>query len=142
MKLLLLSLAMGCQAFAFASQGGCQEKDPQPNRPYLEHTESPRLHFMMPPTGTTGRVELAASSAQLDLIAPLGLSSAEVESLLQLRGSVEVMMCSPDGCSHGSMVLRADAVDYDEKTHEIDAQGAVRIEPYRSWSEQKLTIPR
>lgn len=79
--------------------------------PREEHTESPRLHFMTPPTGTTGRVELAASSAQLDLIAPLGLSSAEVESLLQLRGSVEVMMCSPDGCSHGSMVLRADAVD-------------------------------
>jgi hypothetical protein len=140
MKLLLLSLAMGCQAFAFASEGVCQENEPQPNRPY--HTESPRLHFMMPPTGSTGRVELAASSAQLDLIAPLGLSSAEVESLLQLRGSVEVMMCSPDGCSHGSMVLRADAVDYDEKTHEIDAQGAVRIEPYRSGSEQKLTTPR
>jgi hypothetical protein len=142
MKLLLLSLAMGCQAFALAAQGVCQEKKPQPNRPSLEHTESPRLHFMTPPTGTTGRVELAASSAQLDLIAPLGLSSAEVESLLQLRGSVEVMMCSPDGCSHGSMVLRADAVDYNEKTHEIDAQGAVRIGPYRSRSEQKLTIPR
>jgi hypothetical protein len=142
MKLLLLSLTMGCQAFAFPSQGVCQEKVPPPNRPYLEHTESPRLHFMTPPTGTTGRLEFAASSAQLDLIAPLGLSSAEMESLLQLRGSVEVMMCSPDGCSHGSMVLRADAVDYHEKTHEIDAQGAVRIEPYRSRSEQKLTIPR
>ena len=141
MKLLLLSLTMGCQAFAFPSQGVCQEKVPPPNRPYLEHTESPRLHFMTPPTGTTGRLEFAASSAQLDLIAPLGLSSAEMESLLQLRGSVEVMMCSPDGCSHGSMVLRADAVDYHEKTHEIDAQGDVHIDPYRS-QPQNTIIPR
>jgi lipopolysaccharide assembly outer membrane protein LptD (OstA) len=30
------------------------------------------------------------------------------------------------------MVLHADAVDYDEKTQEIDAHGDVRIEPYRN----------
>jgi hypothetical protein len=30
------------------------------------------------------------------------------------------------------MVLHADAVDYNEKTQEIDAHGDVRIEPYRS----------
>jgi len=133
MKLLVLSAVMVWGAIAFASQGVCQEKKPQPDRPYLEHTESPRLHFMTPFTRSTGRVELAASSAQRDLNAPLDLSSAEIESVLRLRGNVEVMMCSPGshGCDNGSMVIQADAVDYNEKTHEIHAHGDVRIEPYR-----------
>lgn len=30
------------------------------------------------------------------------------------------------------MVLHADVVDYNEKTHEIDAHGDVHIDPYRS----------
>jgi len=133
MKLLMLSLAMG-QVLAIASHGVCQEKQPPPNRPYLEHTETPRLHFMTPSSRTTGRVELTASGAQRDIRAPVGLSSAEIESVLQLRGNVEVMMCSPGGrgCDHGSMVLHADAVDYNEETHELDARGDVRIKPYRS----------
>ena len=46
MKLLMLSVAMACQAFALASQGVCQQQNPQPDRPYLEHTETSRLHFM------------------------------------------------------------------------------------------------
>jgi hypothetical protein len=43
-------------------------------------------------------------------------------------------MCLPGdhGCDNGSMILHADAVDYNEKTHQIDAHGDVRIEPYRS----------
>ena len=133
MKLLMLSLAMA-QVLAIVSQGVCQEKQSPPHRPYLEHKETPRLHFMTPSSNSTGRVELAASDAQRDIRAPQGLSSAELESVLQLRGNVEVMMCSPGnhGCDHGSMVLHADAVDYNEQTHELDARGDVRIKPYRS----------
>lgn len=37
MKLLMLSVAMACQAFAFASQGVSQQQNPQPERPYLIH---------------------------------------------------------------------------------------------------------
>jgi hypothetical protein len=132
LKLLMLSLAMG-QLLAFVPQGLCQEKQPAPNRPYLEHKGTPRLHFVTPSGRSTGRVELTASSAQRDLKAPRGLSSAEVQSVLQLRGNVEVMMCSrgSHGCDHGSMVLHADTVDYNEQTHELDARGDVRIKPYR-----------
>jgi hypothetical protein len=135
MKLLMLSVVMACQVFAFASQGVCQEAKPQPDRPYLMHTKSPRLHFSIPPTESTGRVELTASSAER--------SSTETEAVLQLRGNVEVMMCPPGGhgCDNGSMVLHADAVDYNEKTHEIDVHGGVHIEPYRS-QPQNTVIPR
>jgi lipopolysaccharide assembly outer membrane protein LptD (OstA) len=53
------------------------------------------------------------------------------------------MMCSPGslGCENGSMLLHADAVDYNEKTHEIDAHGDVRIEPYQRHP-QNDRIPR
>jgi hypothetical protein len=133
MKLLMLSLAI-VQVLAIVPNGVCQEKQPPPNRPYLEHKESPRLHFLTPYSRGNGRVELAASSAQRDVRAPGGLSSAEVESVLQLRGNVEVMMCSPGnrGCERGSIVLHADAVDYNEETRELTAHGDVRIKPYRS----------
>ena len=40
MKLMMLSVAMACQAFAFGSQGVGQQQKPQPDRPYLEHTET------------------------------------------------------------------------------------------------------
>jgi hypothetical protein len=135
MKLLMLSVVMACQVFALASQGVCQEAKPQPDRPYLMHTKSPRLHFSIPPTESTGRVELTASSAER--------SSTETEAVLQLRGNVEVMMCPPGGhgCDNGSMVLHADAVDYNEKTHGIDVHGGVHIEPYRS-QPQNTVIPR
>jgi lipopolysaccharide assembly outer membrane protein LptD (OstA) len=134
MKPLMLSVAMACQAFAFASHAVSQQQIPQPDRPYLEYTDTSRLHFMTPPTGSTGHVELAASSAQRVLSTGADLSGAEIESVLQLRGKVEVRMCAPGshGCDIGEMVLHADAVDYNEKTHEIDAHGGVRIEPYRS----------
>jgi hypothetical protein len=143
MKLLTLSVVMACQVFAFASQGACQEAKPQPDLPYLMHTKSPRLHFSVPPTESTGRVELTASSAERDLSAQRNISSTETEALLQLRGNVEVMMCPPGGhgCDNGAMVLHADAVDYNEKTRGIDAHGGVHIEPYRS-QPQNTIIPR
>jgi hypothetical protein len=77
---------------------------------------------------------LTASSAERDLSAPLDLSSAVIESILKLRGRVEVRACSPGwhGCDRGSMVVHADAVDYNDRTHEIDAHGDVRIEPYQN----------
>jgi hypothetical protein len=143
MKLLMLSAVMACQVFGFASQGVCQEAKPEPDRPYLMHAKSPRLHFLIPPTESTGRVELTASSADRDLSAQRNISSTENEAVLQLRGNVEVMMCPPGGhgCDNGSIVLHADAVDYNEKTHEIDARGDVHIEPYRDQL-QITIIPR
>ena len=132
MKLLMLSVATACQAFAFASQGVSQQQNPQPERPYLTHTEPPRLYFSMPPTESIGRVELAASNAQFTFSPQPSLTSAEVDSVLQLRGNVKVTMCAPSryGCEKWSVVLRADAVDYNEKTREIDAHGDVHIDPY------------
>jgi lipopolysaccharide assembly outer membrane protein LptD (OstA) len=87
----------------------------------------------MPPTENTGRVELAASNAQLNLSPQSNLTSAEIESVLQLRGDVQVRMCAPSshGCDKWSILLRADAVDYNEQTREIDAHGDVHIDPYR-----------
>jgi lipopolysaccharide assembly outer membrane protein LptD (OstA) len=98
--------------------------------------ESPRLYFTMPPTEHTGRIELTASNAQLDLAGQPNLTSAEIDSVLQLRGNVQVMMCSPGrhGCENGSILLRADAVDYNEKTGAMDVHGDVHIDPYRNQS--------
>jgi hypothetical protein len=129
MKLLMLSVAM---TSALTSQGICQ----QPERPYLTYTEPPRLYFSMPPTESTGRVELAATDAQLTLSPEPDLTSAEIDSILQLRGNVQVRMCLPSryGCEKGSLLLRANAVDYNEKTREIDAHGDVRIIPDTSTS--------
>jgi hypothetical protein len=115
------------------SNGFCQENS-QPARPSLSHTESPRLYFMMPPTGSTGRVEFIASSAQRDLSSPLDLFSVDTRTVLQLRGNVEVTMCSPGsyGCDIGSVVLHADSVDYNEKTGEMDVRGNVYIRPFQN----------
>ena len=141
MKLLMPGVAVASVTFAFASEGICQEQKPQSDRPYLEHTETSRLHFTVPPSGNTGRVVLEAWSAQRVLSGPLDLSSAEIESVLELKGAVQVRMCSPGGlgCEQGSMVLHADAVDYNEKTQEIDAHGNVRIEPFRSRTSSTAT---
>jgi hypothetical protein len=86
----------------------------------------------MPPTESTGAVELAASTAQFALGPQPHLTSAEVESILQLRVNVQVTMCAPSkhGCEKWAIVLRADAVDYNDKTREIDAHGDVHIDPY------------
>ena len=137
MKLLMLSVAMVCQALTLAPRGMSQEHRPPADRPYIEHTETSRLHFM--DFISIGRVDLAASSAERLLSAPLGLSSAETESVLLLRGNVEVSMCLDRGCEKGSMVLHADAVDYNENIHEIDAHGDVRIDPFRSRPQRTVT---
>ena len=128
MKLLMLSVAM---ASALTYQGLCQQQNPQPDRPYLAHTETPRLYFSVPPTESVGRVELTASNAQLTLSPQPHLTSAEIESVLQLTGDVRVRMCAPSshGCDKWSILLQADAVDYNEQTREINARGNVHIEP-------------
>jgi hypothetical protein len=132
MKLPILSLMVVCLSFIYAPKGVSQQQNPQPERPYLTHTEPPRLYFSMPPTESIGRVELAASNAQFTFSPQPSLTSAEVDSVLQLRGNVKVTMCAPSryGCEKWSVVLRADAVDYNEKTREIDAHGHVHIDPY------------
>jgi hypothetical protein len=141
MKILMPGVAVACAALAFASEGICQQQKPESDRPYLEYTETSRLHFNVPPNGNTGRVVFESWSAQRILSSPLDLSSAEIESVLKLKGAVQVRMCSPGGlgCEQGSMVLHADAVDYNEKTQEIDAHGNVRIEPYRSGTPNTVT---
>src|SRR5580658_4362017 len=124
MKLLTLSLAIACQISAFASLAVCQEKEAQ-----LE-----RLHLTRPfPETSPGRVELTASSIERDL------STKGSESILQLKGNVEVRMITCGRTSHdravlcdkGSMVLHADAVDYNEKTGEIRARGDVHLTPHQ-----------
>jgi lipopolysaccharide assembly outer membrane protein LptD (OstA) len=127
MKFLVLSAVIASQVSFFARQAACQENRSQPER----------LHVTRPfPWSSPGRVELTASSIERDL------SSKESESILHLRGSVEVRMitCGPISggakmiCDNGSMVLHADAVDYNEKTGEIQAHGDVHISPYQTAS--------
>ena len=134
MRFLTSVLAVACMAISAASQGSCQTNKAQPDRPYLEHLDTSRLHFSVPGTSGTGRVEMAASSAERDFSNLMNLSSAEIEAVLKLRGNVDVMMCSAGdhGCERASMVLHADSVDYNENTQEINAHGDVRIEPFRS----------
>ena len=116
MKLLMLSVAIACEVFAFASPSVCQAAKGQPER----------LHFSMPfPDGQRVIFELVASSAQR---IP---SSTGAESVLQLRGDVEVttITCRPTGntCDKSPVVLHADAVDYNEKTGGMDTHGDVHI---------------
>jgi lipopolysaccharide assembly outer membrane protein LptD (OstA) len=125
MKLPTLGVAIACQILGLASLAVCQEKEAQPER----------LHITRPfPEASPGRVELTASSIERDL------SSKESESILLLKGNVEVRMITcgrskrPDDgvvCDEGSMILHADTVDYNEKTGEISARGNVRITPYQ-----------
>jgi hypothetical protein len=132
MRVAMLGIVTALLLVASSPNAVCQE-NPQSQRPYLNYTESPRLYFFMPFTESRGAVELIASSAQRDLSSLLDLSSADTRTILQLRGNVEVTMCSPSahGCERGSVVLRADAVDYNEKTGEMDVRGNVHIGPLR-----------
>jgi hypothetical protein len=131
MKLPLRILVVECLPLISAPRGVCQEQNPQPERPYITHTESPRLYFSWMPTEHTGFIELSASDAQLSFSPEANLTSADVESVLQLRGNVQVRLCAPSGhgCEKSSLLVRADAVDFNEKTREIDAHGDVRIIP-------------
>jgi hypothetical protein len=80
------------------------------------------------------RLDFTASSAQRVLIAPLDVSSANIDSILHLKGAVEVRMCSERNCSRdpSPILVHADAIDYNDKTQEIDAHGDVGIEPFRA----------
>ncbi|HTZ60935.1 MAG TPA: hypothetical protein VMB49_22655 [Acidobacteriaceae bacterium] len=133
MKISAPGLLIACLAALSAPNGICQE-NPQSDRPYLNHTESPRLYFTVPGTDSTGRVQLIASKAERDLGPQFNLTSANTATVLELRGDVEVRMCSPGahGCDTGSVVLHADSVDYDERTGELNALGHVHIGPYQS----------
>jgi hypothetical protein len=90
-----------------------------------------RLHLTrFFPESSPGRVVLTASSAQRDV-------SASGATILHLSGNVEVRVitCGPgqdhsDACSVGSMVMHADAADYNERTGEIQPSGNVHVEPY------------
>jgi lipopolysaccharide assembly outer membrane protein LptD (OstA) len=124
MKLLMLGVAVACQMSVFSALAMCQEKEAQPER----------LHLTRPfPETSPGRIELIASSIERDL------SSKESESIFKLKGDVEVRMitCGRGShgnsmvCDQGSMILHADAVDYNEKTGEISAHGNVHLAPYQ-----------
>lgn len=56
-------------------------------------------------------------------------AGCEGDSILQLRGNVEVrtIVCQPTGnaCDKSPVVLRADAIDYNETTGELQAHGVV-----------------
>jgi hypothetical protein len=131
MKFPMLSLAAACLPLNSAPRLVCQQQNPQPERPYIAHAESPRLYFSWMPTEHAGFIELSASDAQLTFSPRANLTSADVESVLLLRGNVQVRLCAPSGhgCERGSLLLRADAVDFKENTREIDAHGDVRIIP-------------
>jgi lipopolysaccharide assembly outer membrane protein LptD (OstA) len=136
MKLPMLSVVVACLPFISGPRAICQQQTPQSERPFIARTESPRLYFSWMPTEHTGFVELSALDAQLTFSPEANLTSADIESVLQLRGNVQVRMCAPSGhgCEMGSLLLRADAVDFNEKTREIDAHGDVRIIPDTSTS--------
>jgi hypothetical protein len=131
MKLPMLSLAVAWLPFISAPRGVCQQQNPQPERPYIAHVESPRLYFSWMPTEHAGFIELSASDAQLNFSPQANLTSADVGSVLLLRGNVQVRLCAPSGhgCEKSSLLLRADAVDFNEKTREIDAHGDISIIP-------------
>ena len=132
MKFPVLKVLLACLPFVATASGLCQQQDAKPERPYLLHTEPPRLYFSSLSTENAGPVELSASDAQLTFSPRANLTSADIESVLQLRGNVQVRMCAPSshGCEKWSILLRADAVDYNEKTGGMDARGDVHIDPY------------
>jgi hypothetical protein len=124
MKFLTLFVAIVCQSLTFVPRASCQDNKAQLDRLYLTRPI---------PEGGGGHVELAASEVQRDL------SNKASESIIQLKGDVEIKMitCASTGRDErkvcgGAMVLRADAVEFNEKTGEIAASGHVRITPHRA----------
>jgi hypothetical protein len=124
MKLLTLFVAIACQCFNFVPQATGQDNKAQSDRLYVTRAI---------PEGGGGRVEFAASEVQRDL------SNKASKSIVQLKGNVETKMitCVPSGRHEGklceeAMVLRADAVEFNEKTGAIAASGHVRITPHRA----------
>jgi hypothetical protein len=112
-KFLILSMVIIWQVSGFTSRAISQEPNGQAGR----------LHFTFPfPDGFKGRYELTASNGQL--IHPNGGK----DSILELRGNVEMrtIVCRPASnvCDKSPLVLRADAIDFNETTGEIQAQGS------------------
>lgn len=122
MKILVFSFAIICSLSSLCSSAGCQEPS----------TRASRLHFSFPfPGGYHGRYELASSDGQW--VAADGkpvCAGCRNGSILQLRGEVEVrtVVCGPTGdkCNESPVVLRADAIDYNETTGRLQARGIVR----------------
>jgi hypothetical protein len=112
MKFLLLGLAIPCLLSALNPQAVCQETKAQPERLHFSYPY-PDSHFK-------GRFEFAALSAQR-----VHIQSNE-GTILQLRGNVEVItvVCA-DPCVKSPLVFHSDAIDYNEKTGEINATGNV-----------------
>jgi hypothetical protein len=114
MKFLVLSFAIIWQVSGFTSRAVGQEPNAQTGR----------LHFTFQfPESFNGRYELAASHAEV--VHPNGGTG----SVLQLRGNAEArtIVCRPTGnvCDKSPVLLRADAIDYNETTGEIQARGVV-----------------
>jgi lipopolysaccharide assembly outer membrane protein LptD (OstA) len=127
MKLFAFSFLIVSQVCVFVAQAAAQGNAIQPERLHITRA------LPQGSLGPVGRVEFTASSIERDL------SSRETEAIIRLRGNVEVRMitCGVTGpgdkveCDRGSMILHADAVDYNAKTGEIQPRGDVRITPYR-----------
>ena len=124
MKFLVLSFAIIWQLLSFNSPAVCQ----------VPETQTGRLHFTFPfPGDFKGRYELAASNAQWVSSDGKPLcAGCERGSILQLRGNVEVqtIVCLPNTtrnvCDKSPIVLRADAIDYNASTGDLQARGVVQ----------------
>jgi hypothetical protein len=126
MRFLLVAVAIIWQVSGLTSHARCQEPDAEG-----------RLHFTFGfPGGFNGRYELTASTAET--VHPNG----KADSILQLRGNVEVrtIVCRPTGnvCDKSSLVLRADAIDFNETTGEIEAKGTVHTVLVGPWPDAKF----
>jgi lipopolysaccharide assembly outer membrane protein LptD (OstA) len=112
MKFRLLCLAGACLLITLVSRAGGQDTSAQPVRL--------RFLYTYPDSRFRGRFEFAASSAQRVHI------QSGAGTILELRGNVEVVtvVCG-DPCVKSPLILHADAVDYNEKTGEIQATGNV-----------------
>lgn len=131
MKLLAASLLVVGQFLGFTPRVVCQEAT----------AGTARLHFSFPfPQNFNGRYELTASNAQRVH------TDGAAESILQLRGDVEVrtIVCRPTGniCDKSPIVLRADAIDYNEATGEIRAQGSVNTILVKPSPDSKFSAAR
>jgi hypothetical protein len=120
-KFFVFSFGIICWLSSLTSPAASQEPS----------TQAGRLHFSFPfPGGFHGRYELASSNAQW--VASDGrpvCAGCMGDSILQLRGDVEVVtvVCGPTGdeCHKSPVVLRADAIDYNETTGKLQARGVV-----------------
>lgn len=126
MKFLILGVAIMWQLSGLSFRSQSQEPNEQASQ----------LHFTFSfPQSFKGRYELTASNAQT--VHPHG-----TDSILQLRGNVEVrtVVCRPTGniCDKSPVVLRAEAIDFNEATGEMQAKGAVHTVLTGPWPDAKV----